>query len=378
MRKFCFLFIIAGAFNLNAQNNAFVLVDVSGSINNPHVISQARQIITHILGGSLDMTIFPEWEQLNIADPTIRNILTGNRQPLLGSGSFLCIMPFGNRDRYRQNRTIRLNQFPDDLNLFMQQNYPVSYSDSYTYIQIAQAYTALLAEMQNVYRYYIISVTDDLGDQENTSSQNLFDSQEQALILAWNNPNSSRVTSLGSLKSHNFFINFKRVELLTSRGGEPLEKPTITLLTYPGGKQGNELEVRSGMVNLEWNCSNCDPDQKYLVSISSTDGNSGNNIRKTTQSTKYSAALPRGKYKVTVSSANCIPASTYINVVTGGGGFPWLLLLFLMVIAGGYIVWKKRQNSLVRRKLSQAEFDDVSEPVVLKSPRKENEDPEIF
>jgi len=378
MRRILFIVFIFSVLGLKAQNNAFILVDVSGSINDQSIILQSRQILNSLLAGGFSMTSYPDWNQVNIADPALRNILNGNNQSLLNNGSVVCLMPFGNRDRYRQYNLLKITYFPDELRSFLATYYPVVFTDNYTYNQIAQAYTALLAEQQNIYSYYIISLSDDLGDQENTSSKNLFSTEERDLINAWNNPLYSQVVSVGSLQSQNFYISFKKVRLLKKRNGEDVSKPEIILLNYAGGKAGHELEVAGNSITLNWSCSGCLQDQEYLVTFSSTDGNAANNIRKQVQSTSYTTSLSKGKYRITVSSEDCIPGITYINVTGGGGGFPWLLLIFIAAIAGGYFLWKSHQNKLVRRNLSHAEFNDISEPMVMKPPRKEEEDSELF
>lgn len=378
MRKILVIFFLLSAAGLKAQNNAFILVDVSGSINDQNIILQSKQIINNILAGGFKMGSYPGWNQVNIAEPVLKNILNGNNQSLLNNGSLVCLMPFGNRDRYRQYNLLKINNFPDELRSFLGTYYPGVFTDSYTYIQIAQAYTALLAEQQNIFDYFIISLSDDLGDQENTSSQNLFSQEEQDLINAWNNPLYSQVISVGSLQSQNFYVSFKKVRLLKMRNGEDLSKPVITLRTYAGGKPGQEVEVASNSITLNWSCHGCRQNQEYLVAISGTDGNSANNIRKQVLSTSHTTSLSKGTYRITVSSENCIPDTTYIRVKGGGSGFPWLLLLLLAAIAGGYFLWKNHQNKLVRRNMSHAEFNDISEPVVMKPQRKEHEDSELF
>jgi hypothetical protein len=365
MRRSLLVILLLSAAKLYAQNDVFILVDVSGSVKDNTIISQSKQIISNILTGSLNLNNYPGWKPLNIADPVVQNIINGQHQPLVLNGSYVCLMPFGNKDRYKQFITSRINQVPDDVNSFLNQNYPVSFTDDFTYIQIAQAYTAFLAENEKIYSYFIFIITDDLGDQDNTSSQNSFDQQEQDLILSWNNPLFSQVSSLGSIKRNNFFIHIKKVALLKSRQGKPLDNQCeLKLLTYPGGKPGQEVKVQSDMITLRWDCSNCKEVTKYMVAITSTDGASGKNIRKDTQSTSYTTKIKNGRYKITVSATGCRSDSTYIQVKTAQTGGLWLVLLLIGAGIAGYFFWKNKQDKRLSQRTGQLDFDNKDEPVI--------------
>lgn len=368
------------AANLNAQRDAFILVDVSGSVNDNLLLSQSRDLIGDMLTGNFNVSGYSDWEPVNIADQTIKGILSGNNQPIAGNGSYICIMPFGNKDRYLESISIIISQFPDELTGYLSQQFPMAHADNFTYTQIAQAYTAELAKAQGIANYYLFIVTDDLGDQENTSSQNTYTAEEQNYMLAWNNAMYSKVVTQGSIRNQNLYIHIKKVELIGQTPAPPPPPCEIKMLSYAGGISGNEVKVTSDMVSLAWSCTSCPDDAKFNASIISTDGNARNNIRANAQTNKYSTRLNKGKYKVTITATGCKPGSTYIQVkgAGGSGGGLIVLLLALGAGAGGYFFWKRQQDKKLNKTEPHDFAEDKDEPVIIRKRDNEPDETGLF
>jgi len=344
-----------------SQENVFILVDVSGSRAKDPIRPEAKQQVYSLILGQYSAN---GWDAFRIIDKKILDLVNStNKQALISQNSWVCIMPFGNQEAYKKFTIIQNKNSPMDFQNFFNQNYPSIYKDQDTYIQIAEAFTASLAKTYNIDEYYMVIITDGLGDQDDTNSKNTYDPFEENLLLEWGNASSSIVKPIGSLKKSKYYINFKRVTNI--RNSQIPTNPTIQppigtidtnsqyssikILTPPEGRKNKEAELKTDNINVNWTCTNCPPGIKFTVMISEYDGGKFRDKRSDLTSTTTTFKVPDGKFRITVSAQNFTvdPKSTCIKVSTGN--YALLLFILLLAIAGGigYKIWndKRKKNS---------------------------------
>lgn len=332
------------------QENVFILVDVSGSRAGDAIKGDAKNQMLNLIIGQYSPN---GWSAVNVSDKRISELINKkSNQPLLENSSYVCLIPFGEKDTYKKYSLVQIRNVIDFQD-FYNRTYPTKFNDGFTYIQIAEAFTASLAKTYRINDYYMFVITDGLGDQDDTNSKNTYDSFEDSLLLGWGNESSSIVKNIGALVKSKYYINLKRVTNVNSTS-IPINKtievlpPTISLTSYIGGTKDRPKDTNSGSFTVTWNC-NCPTDTKFNVALTQIDGGNYKDLSKkniVSNSAKFSD-VPSGKYKIVVSSSDANSAMTYIKIPSSGLGI-WIVLLFLL--AGGvtgYYIWnKKRQQKI--------------------------------
>lgn len=359
-----------------AQDHVFILVDVSGSRRNDPIKMDARNQVHDLIMGNYQTN---GWEAVKVTDKKLDAQINGKSQKaLIGANSWVCIMPFGEKGTYQRYELQQNKNHPADFNQLFNTHYPTVFRDNYTYIQIAQAFTASLAKSYNLNEYYVLVVTDGLGDQDDTNSKNSYDSFEEELMLEWNNASSAIVKNVGTLKKSKYYINLKKVEnvkgtsIPTSANVTPPVIPAIEDTTPPTpvikitspaqGRKNQETELTTETLNINWTCTNCPKGIKYNVLVSQYEGGKYREAKKDIYSNATSFKVPDGKFRITVSAANYPEAKAhYTYVKVGTGGFGWILfLLFLLALAGGgYYFWNKQRGAKEAGPRSDVDADDM-------------------
>jgi hypothetical protein len=372
-RLLTILFCLTCTFAAVAQEHVFILVDVSGSRGADAIKTEAKNQVYNLLLGQYSAN---GWNPVTITDKKISDLINSvSRQPLIGQNSWVCIVPFGNKDTYKRYTTGQNKNHPIDFQNLFNQNYPTKFTDGFTYMSIAEAFTASLAKTYNINEYYMFVVTDGLGDQDDTNSKNTYDSFEENLLLEWNNASSSIVKNIGALTKSRYYINLRKVtnvkssQIPTNPGIQPpppivdttAQVAAITISSPPEGKRNKEVEIKSENLNINWACPNCPQGIKYTVMVSEYDGGKYREIKKDLLSNTASFKVPDGKFRITVSSPNYPTATsdtTFVIVSTGGYG--WLLfLLFLIILVVVVIkIWndKRKRDS---KKSSSAKANEM-------------------
>jgi len=336
-----------------AQNNVFVLVDVSLSVK-PNELSDAKQALNEILTGS----------QLSKAV-----ISQGSPQDLVNfkmtQGDKLAIAKFGSLQT-----TLAINPSPttiQNINADVSQvlnSASWTPTDGQTYITLAKAKIAEFAKNHNITKYKLYVISDNIQDDYGKGGKpNYPDDYTRNLAEGYNtstNPVSeSGYTKLKFDKTKDFTLSFSPnvdVSKYTLPGGTPpsivdtnTENAVITISSPPEAKKGKEHEVKSETVNINWTCNNCPQGIKYTVLVSQYEGGKFKETKKDLVANTATFKLPDGKFRITVSSSNFPTSSdyTYVNVSTGGYG---LLIFLLILIAAAVIGWcfwdKKRQEKI--------------------------------
>ncbi len=348
---FFFLFLVAQT--LFAQNNVFVLVDVSGSGPDKTIKVEAGNIVKDLLANQFNSANYSkDWKWSDSLLPPFDRV-KGTSQSLLTAtlNSTLMIMPFGKQDRYENYKIQKISNLPSDVLAMFDNYYPKIFSDQYTYIEIAQAKAAGVAKTAGFDSFYRIEVTDAMP----VAPQSNYSPDEQFLIQ---NDNSTK-TKLGEFVFGQtaFRIIFTRVSIANSPNlvKTPIAKQNIDkkdlAIIKPSGTLKKPTVLNPPSVSIAWQCLGCADGTTYTVSLLNTkDKKVKVAPKKTNESSATFSITEPGVYKVSVSGDGASARSVYFEVKgkSGGGGF-WVVLLLLGAAILGYYFWNKRRNDNLER-----------------------------
>ncbi len=127
--------------------DAFVLVDVSGTMKHSQTNSEAKEIIKSLLQGNLSLSDYPGWSRV-MTKGLDGNcpLLSENSVPLVSSGGKVCIIPFGDMDRVKDYKFLDMSNFESSFNT----SFPTSFRDAWTYITLAKAYAVNVASLNGI------------------------------------------------------------------------------------------------------------------------------------------------------------------------------------------------------------------------------------
>lgn len=232
------LFICVTNANDRVLKDAFVLVDVSGSMRSSQINNEAKQMILDMLKGSCDKL---QWRGRDWVVNIDCDVFTSG-SPIIRAGSLLCVMPFGNKDRCYSRKLMQIQNSELELDSFFNNSYPIVYGDALTYLQLAQAYAGSVAKANNLDKSYVIIYSD--GMQEQTSSHYPYNKQENALIdsLGYVGSNSYRKIGVFSKSYQQYTFKVEIYELTTYN--TPFNKEDIIISPPLGGDRG-EIKITS-------------------------------------------------------------------------------------------------------------------------------------
>jgi hypothetical protein len=212
------------------DRDVFIVVDVSGSVpqaNNTServvlqsMIEEARLLASKLVAGSFFPEDFPDWkwDEALLVSPLREIVAPGNTtHRMSGPGKRAVIVPFGEKSTVHPTPTSEpFQKFPDEYESFVQKNYPTSYKDQNTYITLARARTAELAESLQIKRYYFLMITDAEQDPKAEYTEG-----ESNLLKRWDSknfvPDKTRIGLFEYTKegfeNRNFQIDVWRVDL---------------------------------------------------------------------------------------------------------------------------------------------------------------------
>lgn len=149
----------------NAQKDAFVLVDVSGTMRYSQINQEAKQIISGMLQGNLSLSNFQGWSQVQGINGNCPFLSSPNTTFLSNEGK-ICLIPFGNMDRVKDYTFIDKTNFQSSFETL----FPTSFKDSWTYITLAKAYAVHVAAQNNMSgMVYMIIYSDGAEESMNGS-----------------------------------------------------------------------------------------------------------------------------------------------------------------------------------------------------------------
>ncbi|MFA0960221.1 hypothetical protein AB9P05_00285 [Roseivirga sp. BDSF3-8] len=341
---------------LLAQDNVFVLVDVSGNPRGlssenritPAMRDQAGELVRQLVGGQFNKDRFmQDWRLSGNTDPVIENIVNGGGQPLINQGGYLLIMPFGDKDTYEQFRLNRVNNVPSDVDAAWRM--PGRYTDQNTFGEIARAKAADVAIDANLSSYYLVVIS---GLGEDTNSKNLYTTQEQNYMD--NYRSAVRKDALGIFRYRDdrkdYKIEISKIDLTRMRGAgntagtkqiidsTHIDEPILEIVTPKGSRQ-KPYELKGDKMLVSWSCVGCKKDAEYTVKLLHMEDRGSSQTKKVKGRTNYNFALQNeGPYRVVVSNEGSATSTEYFTYQAEGGGGSFLLWLLILAVLGG-IAW---------------------------------------
>jgi len=353
------LFFLQG--HLSAQNNAFVLIDVSGnprSLDSSERVTaqmrrEAEELVKQLIQGQYDASRFqPNWKLSGNTDPRIENIVNGNGQPLIEPGGHLLMMPFGAKGTYTQFKINKIQNYPSDFTNYWRT--PTSYGDQNTFGEIAKAKAADVAIDANLSSYYLIVIS-GLGE-DTDSNTNIYtpteieymDNYKSAVIQ-----NSLAIFRYQDL-NRDFKIEVSHMDLKKMRGSssntagrtqiiktDNVDKKSLEIVT-PKGVRESPFGLENERLLVSWTCLGCEDSTEYVIRVTNLDDRKNAQVKKVSGRLNHSFNLEGdGLYQVSVSGDSGLSDRQFFELKTGGGkGF--LTLLILLVLGGvGYFVFKQ-------------------------------------
>lgn len=363
VRKFtvlCLMLLIASlTYASSYSNDAFVLVDVSGTMKDSQANTEAKSIIQEILLGEFDYSRWQTkgWNKNNSGDVIPSEMI-------LKQGSHFCIIPFGNMNTVH-NYTRQVFQNIDNFKSFYSSYFPTAFSDGWTYLTLAKAYVGSIAVTDKIRKAYVFIYTD--GRPESTKEP--YDNFNQQIVDDLDYAGSNSFKKIGILRKNSNnkyhydieiweFTSYKTVGIKGGDGGDeegpggdpplpPTNSQSIKITLPTDGKvkekphnvdKGQELTLRwsggSGSVIVkkkEGDFYNQIPPNKrnefYTQSISGT-----------TAKLTFSESAD---YKIEVRGTNGGSDAMFLSVTTPILPILLKLLLVIGLIVGGVYAYNK-------------------------------------
>jgi hypothetical protein len=370
------------AFQANAQENVFILVDVSKSVKQTELLN-AKKLVNDVLTGSYNGS---SYFSTNRPTPTFN----------FTSGSLIAIMHFGDKNTFTSSNAIlhKINNINEVSNLISSE-FRTNPTDDWTYLELATAQCANFAMKGNgITKYTLVIVSDNTSDHL-PNGKSGYNSTEQDLVNLL--PTISN-TSAGTNYIYNyrkaFTVLFQKINLSGSAfvdsdgDGVPdhIDKcpdtPTgtkvnfdgcpddeghlkIELTNFKGGTSSKPIIHKDNKLTISWFCKNAPKNAQYKIRVSPINITGEKTQTYTATGNSYNLSnLSNGKWKITVSSASpnfdVSSATTTIEVNTGGSyWFLWLLLIAALG-GGGYWYWKKTQDDKIKKLNSMSNNDSFS------------------
>lgn len=350
-----------------AQSSVFVFVDVSGSTpKNVIIRDDAKKIVYDLcLGGYNKPTYMASWEWIGTPDSFIQGIINGTHKASLvdpAKDGYLLIMPFGEKNTYRNYQIGKLNQLPGDLDDFFNKHYPKVFKDLFTYQNIAYAAGASIAKGRSIDSYYMIVVSDNLTDPNTDSKAPQYTPEEEEWIAAWGTSDARNI-KLGTLKykgnESNFQVVVSRVDIkninISTTNPQPQNVARKELkLIRPAGTRNKPEKLTGNTISALWSCLGCDSLTSFAVRLAYEGKKKG--IKSQSKTVNENRAQFRveepGTYKLTISSKGFGIQTAHVEIEDvdmaaspdgGGSAFP-LLLFVILLLAGGYFLWQRNRQ----------------------------------
>jgi hypothetical protein len=346
-------------FTIQAQNNVFVLVDVSRSVSQ-NQLDDAKQALNEVLNGDQLTSAF-------VAQGSPQDLINFK----LAIGDKLALSKFGNI-----STTLAINPSPTQIqNLNTDINQVLNGmtwrpSDNQTYITLSKAKIAEYAKKNGIRSYKLFIISDEVNDDYGPNGQpNYPNDYTRNLVEGYNTTTNTVIeassTKIKFLNTSPFTLTFipnVDVSGYSVPGSSTLPPTTSTntpsslkieLTSFKGGTITKPIEVKTDKITISWSCEGAPSGAQYKVRLSPINiPEAKKEVHTTTGPSSNFSNLADGKYQITVSSAqpnlNAASYSTYIEVKTKSllEENLWLLLL-LVAAGGGYWYWNIKRNEKI-------------------------------
>lgn len=336
--------------------DAFVLVDVSGSMKYTQINSEAKQIICSMLQGNLNLSNFSGWSQVKTKGLEGNcPLISDKNSSFISAGGKVCILPFGNMERVRDYKFIDMPNFETSFNSY----FPKTFRDNWTYITLAKAYAVNVASKNGISGMVYMIIYSD-GAEESMDGRVGYPEEFRSIVDYFGTRNDSFCQKKGIIrKSYNgkqFDIEIWTMgpiptphDVCTICGKNPCVCPTkkIEISNQPNGKSPKvpvEINVEEPFT-VKW--KNATGTTKINVQIKK--GNTYTNIPTSDKDSYYTIDKKATSgtitfyepqdYKVIVADEN----SRDERYVKAKGNvlpevFPVIIIVILII--GGVLLWK--------------------------------------
>lgn len=179
-----------------AQKDAFVLVDVSGSMKYSQINNEAKSIISDMLQGKLSLSNYSGWGKVQISGVSDNcPLISQTSKPLATSGGKVCILPFGNMERVEDFKFVDMSNFASSFS----NTFPTTFNDRWTYITLAKAYTVQVAQ-QNGLKGMIYMIIYSDGAEESMNGRISYPDNYQQIVDYFGTCNDSFCQKKGILR----------------------------------------------------------------------------------------------------------------------------------------------------------------------------------
>lgn len=340
----------------NAQKDAFVLVDVSGTMRYSHINQEAKQIISGMLQGNLSLSYFQGWSQV----PGINDncpFLSSPNNAFLSNGGKICLIPFGNMDRVKDYTFIDKNNFQSSF----ETSFPTKFKDSWTYITLAKAYAVYVAAKNNMSGMVYMIIYSD-GAEESMNGNVGYRPEYREIVDYFGTQNDSFCQKKGIIRKSYQGKDFD-IEIWTMGpivlppsqcdkcGKLPCvceDKNPIAIKNPKEGKSPKDpIEVKiKTPVTLQWMNANgsvsIDIKQKVGDKYKSINRGERENyylLEKKGNNRAEVTFYEKGNYKIVIADSQN-DAERYFNVKSNPLAIILPFLIVVVLIVGGVLIWR--------------------------------------
>jgi hypothetical protein len=355
MKKVLLLILLASVFsNTSAQDNIFVLVDVSRSVYSSE-LQAAKQLTKDLLANrSTNNSLFLE---------------TGTSQPInIQSGGKLMIMPFGDKSTVMNYNPIIENVDLGNVESIIEQRFRTNATDGRTYLSLAKARCPEIALTHSINEYIMILVSDETEDRFDGSNTG-YSHSEQELVNKYRTLVDESAGAVYVFRSRNAFtVTVMKISLnrytpstpSTPSSSTTQNSPKIELTSLAGGTSASPIIVKENKFSISWRCLNCPKNIQYKIRLSPINNPSQKVASFTSTGNNYSFNnVGNGKWRITVYATNT-QATTNIEVKAGSSYWFLWLMLFVVLAGAGYWYWKKIQEDKLKKLNSMSNNDSFS------------------
>lgn len=337
-------------------HDAFVLVDVSGSMTDSKTNSEAKSIIQEILVGEFSTS---KWQNYGwVLDASVNKLPSST---IMRSGSKFYIIPFGEMQRVR-SWSGHIYKDAQDFATFYSGKFPTTFKDAWTYQTLAKAYVGAIALTDNVRSAYMIIYSDGKPEATKDPLNKMDQSYVDALEAAGSNALKKNAILRKKMRGDNHFdievwefVNYKGYDI---RGKEidpdttditqpPTVSPQIRI-TQP--KDGQNVKNTHSIKTKEELKIVWEGGLASAIVVNKKDGNSYIYVPKNNQdiyeikeqgTSAVIKFFESADYKIIVRGKNGGSDELYVEASTPWMDFILPILLIIALIVGGVYVYNK-------------------------------------
>lgn len=332
--------------------DAFVLVDVSGSMKYSQINSEAKQIISSMLQGNFNLSNFSGWSRVTTKGLDGNCPLISNKNTsLVSNGGKVCILPFGNMNRVKDYRFVDMSDFDNSFNSY----FPTVFRDQWTYITLAKAYAVNVASENGISGMVYMIIYSD-GAEESMDGTVGYSGEFRGVVDYFGTQNDSFCQKKGIIRK---VMGNKQFDIeIWTMGPIPMteivgpkssvvESKKIEISNQPNGKSPKspiEINVEEPFT-IRWKNAN----GKTGVNVQRKKGDTYTNIPVNDKDNYYTLEKKASSatitfyeaqdYKIIVGDSNGRD-ERYISVKSNWISDIFPIILIVILVIGGVLLWR--------------------------------------